>query len=617
MKGSAARSHSFKFTVTEADLQRWAEPLTISVTNTETTKVWTIVVPSRYSTKPHTIVAPEGAYDINFSAPHYRVARRFLKLTADENLGTIVLDRYPVITGTIRVGESSPVVGATISDRAKTKTQSDTAGAFQLEVTQDWPKMIEISYPGLGTKDIPIPEAQASTKLPAITMTKGSRLALNVEGLTEDADVDLTRAAGYKQLDKLRSAHIKKDSPAYIFEDVERGKYTLLVRGSGPLQLMASNLDVEEDSPTKLVRIEPTDLTIEVHEGEQFVSGAVVAAQLSGQWTAELKTDDMGRISTEVWQRGATTFAVKRTDKANPVMLFQSIEDAREATVRLDLPSREIAGRVVNTDDGSPIANAKIEVDSTNDDSSGAQTVVTSDNAGVFYVQGLHDGSHKLSATSDNYVRSDAMTVRLDRSDPSKQVTLRMSHGLTQVLHLATPAGYPIRDAMVVEVINGAATGMLKSDNAGQVTLHALPGSKLTAYAIPREGSFGVSHINLDEKEHTLVVPEGNASLEIRAADTDGKPVPRVQFLMWYDGELIPPDVADVLAMQRGLNPVTGRDGIAHLDRLPQGYFQLWPVLTRQEIQDVLAGSSGGSAPVQIGLKEGLNVATITFSKKP
>jgi len=69
--------------------------------------------------------------------------------------------------------------------------------------------------------------------------------------------------------------------------------------------------------------------------------------------------------------------------------------------------------------------------------------------------------------------------------------------------------------------------------------------------------------------------------------------------------------------MQRGLTPVTGKDGVAHLERPPQGYFQLWPVRTRQETEDVLAGAGGVSAPVQIALKEGLNVATLTFSKKP
>jgi hypothetical protein len=50
--------------------------------------------------------------------------------------------------------------------------------------------------------------------------------------------------------------------------------------------------------------------------------------------------------------------------------------------------------------------------------------------------------------------------------------------------------------------------------------------------------------------------------------------------------------------------------------RLPVGYFKFWPVRTRQEVQDVIP-AGGMLAPVQIALKEGLNVASLTFERRP
>src|SRR5204863_9429350 len=53
------------------------------------------------------------------------------------------------------------------------------------------------------------------------------------------------------------------------------------------------------------------------------------------------------------------------------------------------------------------------------------------------------------------------------------------------------------------------------------------------------------------EREENIVVPDGNATLEVHANDTAGKPIAHLEFVMRFEGELIPPDVADMLQMVR------------------------------------------------------------------
>jgi hypothetical protein len=490
---------------------------------------------------------------------------------------------------------------------------------FQLEISDEWPKLLEISYPGLATKDVVLPKAQAPTKLPQITMTKGSRVTLEVEGLTADADIELARESGYKRFDALRRAHLKKASPRYVFEDVERGKYTVLIKGEGPLQRTSTNISVDRDAMTSVARIEPFALTISVSRGQEPLPGAVVAVQTGGnQWSSEMRTGDDGRISTEGWQRGDLVFAVRADETAAPAMMFKSLDPAaKEASIQLDLPNHRIVGRVIDDNGESAIANATVEVDSTNDDGSGGKLTVKSGTDGSFSVDGLPDGAHEAFALAENYQRSNTTKLRLDQSSPNKQITIRMSQGLARTLHLVTPAGWPIVNAMVAESVNGALSDLVKSNDSGKVTLRAPAGARVSAYVIPHEGSFAIVHLAPNENDKVVTVPDGNASLEIHAIDGDAKPIPHLEFVMWYDGELIPQDIADVLSIQRDLGAVTGADGVARMERLPSGYYQFWPVRTKQEVEDVVASNGGnGAAPVQVSLKPGVNVATLTFEKK-
>ncbi len=615
-----ARTCTIRFTLAQAEAERWPEPVTINIKESATSSLWSITLESRFAKKPHTVRAPTGAYELTFEAAHHQPLHGKVRLdVADVNLGTLTLVRYPLLTGRVRAADGSPIVGAFVTDRAGLAVKSDSLGAFALEIESTWPSQIEVSYPGLTTKEIAVPKTQVSASLPAVTLVKGSRIGIEIEGVTEDVDVDLASKSDYKRVNVLKSAHVSKDAPHAAFEDLDKGEYVVVVRGGGPLQRLATRVVVGEgESVTKQIRVEPIAVDMQVHRGESAVAGAVVAAQSDdNQWSSDFRTNSEGHVSVEAWERGQYTFAVRVTETSAPQLLFDRIEGTSEATVRLEVPDRTIVGRVVDADDGSPVARADVQVESTNDDETGGTLTVVTGANGEFVVDGLRDGSHTLVAEAESYIRSEPIMVRLDQSSRRREVNLRVSHGISRALRVTTRAGIPIRGAIVIEMVGAAVTGVFKTDELGHVTLHTPSRGTAVVYVLPAEGSFAIARLPSKPSEHdeSIVVPDGNATLELHANDSTGKPIPHLQFLMRYDGELIPPDVADVLQMRRGIAATTGPDGVARLERLPSGFFELWPVRTREELQNIIAGGAM-SAPVQVALKEGLNVASMTFTRK-
>lgn len=616
----AVRAHSIHFTLLQPDFDRWPAEAAITIKESSGPSTWNVVVQSRFAIKPHTLRAPAGTYDMTFSMPHHRAISRRVRLdTIDVNLGTLTLVRYPVLSGTIRDIQGSPLASAFVSDGGRHSAKSDPLGVFTLETDGDWPSQIEISYPGLTTKQIYVPKPKTSVKLPPITLSKGSRLEIEIEGLKDDAGVDLAQESGYQRVAVLKTSQVKKQQSRAVFEDIDQGEFVVLIRGASPLQRLATTVSVAEaETVTRKIRIEPINLTIEVRRGEKPVADAIVAVRSdANRWSSDVRTGADGTTRAEAWQRGEYVFVVRVTESSPPLLLFNHIDGKSEATVHLEVPDRAITGRVIDREDGTPVSKAAINMESKNDDDTGGRLTVSTDAEGKFVIDALRDGSHTLSVEADQYVRSEPVTVRIDQTSPRREVAFRVSHGVTRNVRVTTRGGLPIQRAFVIEMTGDEAIGTFRTDDAGRGTVHGPMGRPVVLYVIPEEGSFAIARLSsaASDKEESVVVPDGNAILELHANTSTGKPIPHLRFVMRFDGEIIPPDVAEVLEIQRGIAAVTGVDGVARLERLPQGFFELWPIRKRDEAINIIAGG-GVAAPVQVALKEGLNLARITFALK-
>lgn len=604
------RAGGIQFVIAQTEAERWPAAVTVTVRDTATSDSWEIPLESRFVLKRHAIRAPRGAYDVALAAPHYRPLHRTVTLAErDVDLGTLTLQRYPAVSGVIQTSSGSPVAGALITDRGSFSAKSNAVGSFAADVEGEWPSEIEVSFPGLAATMVTLPKTQTSIRLPPIVMSKASRLAIAIAGATDDVDVDLAKESSSGRMTVLRQRHATVAEPRVLFDDIGKGDYLVMLRGRGPLQRLIAPVSVNEfESVSRDLRIQPVAADIRARRGEAPLPGAAVTAISEGnRWSSDMKTDAEGRIETEAWQPGHYAFAIVAHADAPPVILEADLEGTVGSTVVLELPDRSIQGRVVDADDGSPLPKAELQVESKNDDgTAGTQTVIARPD-GSFSMDDLRDGTYTLNVVADTHIYSDPMPVRVDNNTPRPAVVLRVRRGEPRPLRVRWQNGTPVPRATVIEMINDAVAGIRTTDEAGAVTLRAARGSSMVVYVLPLEGSFAITRFGFEppEGESLITVREGSATVELHATDAAGKPIPRLRFVMRYDGEIIPPDVVDVLEMRRGMMFTTGADGVARIERLPVGFVELWPTRAR---------NSSASTAVQLPVKDGLNVVSMTFT---
>ena len=616
-----AEVHCIHFTIAEEPVMQWPSPVTITITDRESAAKWSVGLESRNATRPHSVCVSAGSYELLIAAQHYGEQRRQVRLRdTDVRLGTISLARNPEITGAVRDAAGAPLGGAFVTDLRRLSAKTDSHGAFSIEVTDDWPSEIEIAYPGLTTRRLALPKTRASVSLPAVTLVKGSRLDLQVENAADAFDVDLTRETQHGKSEVVRTAHGARGTTLVSFEDLEKGDYAAVIRGAGSLERFVAPVRVgETESVARTVRIDPIAVTIEVLRGGAPLPAAFVGIRSEGnRWSSEMQADSSGKISTRAWQSGRYLFAVRAKESSPPVLLLNAIESGDETSVVLDVPDRSVSGRVVDADNDSPLEKAEVQIVSVNDDDTGGTSTAFTGPDGKFVLDSIRDGSHTLVAEANGYAQSDPVSVRIDGTVPHREVTFRMNRGTLRRLRVVSLQNAPVAGALVIAMANDVATELTGSDSTGAVAIHTRPGVAPTVYVLPAEGSLAIARLSLaaSDKEETIVVRDGNASLELHANDASGKPLANLRFVMRFDGELIPPDVADLLEVRRGMVPATGRDGVARLDRLPAGLIEMWPVRTHDEMMQVY-GSGAVNAPVRVALQNGINVVTMTFERKP
>ena len=611
-------THSIRFTITQADQERWPAEVTIIVNETSTASERRISLEPRVAFKPQAIGAADGSYALTFTAAHHRPMSRTVRVHGDDvDLGSLTMIRLPMLQGTVKTASGAPVDGAFITDGSTLSARTDALGMFRLEVEREWPAHLLVTYPGLATKELTVPKTESSFAFPPITLSKGGVLALDVEGVMGKLSVDLRKETGYQKSIVLQTARLTDMNRRAEFSDVEKGEYFVVVKGEQALQRVWSSVSIGEGDLTHAsIRIEPLIATIQLRRGDAPVAAPVVTVMSDeGRWTSDIQVAADGEFKGEMWQRGTFVFAVKSREDGVPILLLDEVAGKDEATVRLSLPDRRLAGRVVEAESGQPIERARVVVESNNDDGTGGNLAVFTGSDDRFSVDTLRDGRHEISGLADGYLISDPAVVRIDQTSPERDVTLRLAKGNGRAVRVTTRGRVPIRQAFVMAAAGGKVVSLRQTDETGRATIGTPPDQSAVLYVIPREGSFAVLRLPAEKSstEQVIVVPNGDATLELHATTVSGKPLQHVAFAMRYDGEFIPEEVSQFLERQRGIAPVTDADGVVRMDRLPAGFLELWPI-SGAEHADVL--SAGVPAPVQVSLKEGLTVATMTFVRK-
>jgi hypothetical protein len=85
---------------------------------------------------------------------------------------------------------------------------------------------------------------------------------------------------------------------------------------------------------------------------------------------------------------------------------------------------------------------------------------------------------------------------------------------------------------------------------------------------------------------------------------------------MRYNGELMPTEVAEVLAEVQGVRLGTGADSAAHLRNIPTGSYEFWPYRTAEEAESIVAAGSTFDAPIQVDVESGENRIAVKFASR-
>jgi len=579
-------------------------------------KAWQIDVPGPFSTRRLTLEAPAGSYEVVAESPRSR------SVSAKTTGGavTLFLRRHPLITGVVRTGSGSPLVNASVRDAdGRYSAQTDAAGQYVLEIDDLWPKRLEISHPGLTTKLVAVPLTERDAGLTPVTLHEGAAVAFDVQ---TDGRVQGAITAELLREDDLAAQGSRKhnlaDLPARaLFEDLDGGEYRLLLRGQEPLQRLIVPVRIEAGGTSlQDAKISALSLVVRVTQGGQPVPGASVDVRPmeTRGWRSTVKADERGEIAAELWQRGQYLFAVSAPDQTVPAAFVKSITGSDRVLVELDLPNRRITGRVLDSEDGSPVVGAEVVIDSESDEGVQSAFAVKTDEQGRFVVRAVPAGSHEVHATAPEHLRSSPVRFRLGDDDQARDLEIRLRQATHVSVRVVSPGGAPYEGAAILASAGGVVQTTVWSDNGGRAQVPLAPSAPTTLYVFPKQGSFAVAHLlSHSKEERRVVVPEGRASLLLRTTDTQGRPVGGVRFALRFNGELIPQDVASWAELRMGLPLRTDDRGEAAFSRMPPGVAELWPLQLGSETGDL---SAARTAPAQIALEAGENVATIVLRKR-
>lgn len=568
------------------------------------------------------LAADAGRYQLTIAAAGCRPLVRDVVVASGKRvvLGVQSPRSAPHLTGRIVDDAGKPFAGAAISSpEEKVLALSDLAGRFSADPGEDWPSLLKISAPGFAEAVVAVPAVRADAELPPVALGKGSRLELSVDRASA-GEVPLTirlfRLVDRQRPALSRTAKLAAAESTRAFDALAPGDYLGELAGPSPFQRFVEELTVKAGEPAQwTVKLAPTHLRASAVAGaEPLANAESTFRDRRGLWTAMLHFDASGRADTELWQGGTFSVVTTAPGMPSPNVALESIAGDAEVDWTLRIATSRVSGIVVD-EAGTPVAAAHLWLRTDTPDGVTATLPATTDSSGRFTFSSVAAGAQSLEASAEGFLPADPIPFTLDDARPEHEARVVLRRGAAQELDVTTAAGAPIAGATVIPWTAGLPLQLYATDAAGHVRLQ-LPAAASTVFVFPREGSFAIAHPRPDGAAASaslpIVVPDGTASIELDAKSLSGAPIPDVIALMRVNGDLFPPDVLESLRRTQGVVLRSGSDGRLLLNHMPPGLYEFWPHGNLDEANAILA-NLGDAAPVQLAVRPGPNLATLTF----
>lgn len=598
-------------------------PLTLRVHQTAPPRTWSHMLDPGQDTSIRELRLPVGAFTLELLADGYKPVKRTLTTREEDavHLGNLTMQEAPVITGQVvdrATGE--PLATAVIlSPDQKTLALPDAMGRFSITLVDEELQAVRVEAPGRAPRIVGLDNMLTASSLGIIELSvAGGALIKVVFPETAPAKVDITIVDTTDPNEHVTIARhtVPPHETEARFEHLEPGEYIVIVKGGTALERVGAKISVEAGSVNeKTVAIRPRPIVVTTLLGTNPLPAATVhITHTTAGWTTELQTDAGGEFVGPIWQDGDLLAAVSTATMPQPHVTIDSVR-AAVGKWELAVPDRRIVGRVVDQQTSRPIPNARLAL-STRSEAATLNVDATTREDGTFEFMAVRPGRQTLSVTADGYLRPQPLAFMVEPGDQRVERLFQLASGVARRLLVRTSQGAPVVGATVYAVAADNVIASAATDASGIAELPVPADASVTAYAFPREGSFGIARLPRETETAAdpvaVMIPPALANLHVMVRDPSGAPIPDVRCVVRYDGEFLP---VSLLRLHRLAQPSTD-DGSTTLPRLPVGYYELWPYRSPQEALAIIAAN--GESPLRLGLRvgPGLNRATFELRTK-
>jgi protocatechuate 3,4-dioxygenase beta subunit len=287
-------------------------------------------------------------------------------------------------------------------------TDTDADGAFTLRGVQPGTYRLTATKDGYAAAVREGLAVTAPVQGIELVLERGAAIVGHVLG----ADLD--------ELSKLRLMAVSASAAGMpLFGNVDyEGNYRIEGVAPGNWRVMVM-LDQGGPRAMELVSVEPgarevpldldlggggLTLTGRVLLAGQPLSGATVMVSGGGSGLGFATTDQRGSFRIESLEAGTYDLMVRSANNLSP-LLRDEIELDGDRDLTLSLRSTEIRGRVLDAATGAPVADAAVHLDTLQDDGTlrDLWPATHSDDAGLFTLSGVPDGTYRLRAEQSGY----------------------------------------------------------------------------------------------------------------------------------------------------------------------------------------------------------------------
>lgn len=561
------------------------------------------------------VQVPQGLYDLTIQAGKETLVRmRGVDYRKAKPGPSIFAGKAPpplVLKGSAVGSGGAPADFAhVLADCRDVVCDADADGRFNCTVRPPRSDEICVEHPRFGRARINLDHRKGVVDLQTVTLVEGATIRLfQPEYVLFPAGTTAVlrthgRAIGPEK--KLGESSVVE------FNGLAAGRYEVLIAGPEPLQRRILPVTVARDGVNELtLSLDPFRLTGEVVYRDKPVGGATVS--LTGEaWNAELKTNDSGVFSAEMWD-AADYGVIVDSAQFNDQYGVMKRASAADSHWKIVVPSRKLFGSVTDKQTGQPVPSATLLIESDSENTRRSRSVPVID--GKFELAALGAGHYVVLAKASGYASGERVDFAIAESDGDKELNLTLDRGRDVNVTVLDSNANPISGALVIANLSPDETrveGLARTAVDGSVSIPLKQGGPRTLYILPLAGSFTVATIpdRLPDTPLQVVVSEGPANLRVNARLQDGQPVSGLRLDVTWGGVHIPQGVIATFAAMHSSRTVTDGSGWAVLSRLPIGPYEIhWRSVAGQPIRP--------DTPVRLVLAAGDNEVSQTFAAKP